>query len=380
MGGKTEMPYFAFLPGRKKGLSSSGWRQNLLDIIHRANGVKLVEIHMIGVETLQGMFQLLACALCISTHRLFCKKDLAAIWLQRFTEFAFRFTIEVRRGTVKIVHASVVRFGDAPRSVPLGKSTDHDATQGDDGEVNSILIRATGQRCRPTVCGGGRQSRCSANKLATIHRLVLAWSSLVHGNLARNEAVTFGMDHLQHRKEYWGIVDQELECLKCMLDFAVKRKYIAENPAAEVKHFNELRERPTGRMLTLDEEKRILDAAPVYLRVAIILLSQAGGRTYSEGFYLRWSQVDFEHKVIRLDNNVKTPGSAEPIPLSQYACDVLQAWKKESPPKSEYVFPSPVVPNRPISTVKTAWKATLRRAGVTAFPIYTLRHVFCTRL
>jgi integrase len=175
-------------------------------------------------------------------------------------------------------------------------------------------------------------------------------------------------------------VNRELECLKCMLDFAMKRKYIAENPAAQVKHFNELRERPTRRMLTLDEEKRILDAAPVHLRVAIILLSQTGGRTYSEGFSLRWSQVDFEQKVIRLDNNVKTPGSAEPIPLSQYACDVLQAWKKESPPKSEYVFPSPVLPNRPISTVKTAWKATLRRAGVTAFPIYTLRHVFCTRL
>ncbi len=103
-------------------------------------------------------------------------------------------------------------------------------------------------------------------------------------------------------------------------------------------------------------------------------------QAYSEGFSLRWSQVDFEHKVIRLDNNVKTPGSAEPIPLSQYACDVLQAWKKESPPKNEYVFPSPVVPNKPISTVKTAWKATLGRAGVTAFPIYTLRHVFCTRL
>jgi len=175
-------------------------------------------------------------------------------------------------------------------------------------------------------------------------------------------------------------VNRELECLKCMLDFAMKRKYIAENPAAQVKPFNELRERPTRRMLTLDEEKRILDAAPVHLRVAIILLSQTGGRTYSEGFSLRWSQVDFEHKVIRLDNNVKTPGSAEPIPLSQYACEVLQAWKKESPLKSDYVFPSPVVANKPISTVKTAWKATLRRAGVTAFPIYNLRHVFCTRL
>jgi len=64
-------------------------------------------------------------------------------------------------------------------------------------------------------------------------------------------------------------------------------------------------------MLTLDEERRILDEAPDYLRVAIILLSQTGGRTYSEGFSLRWSQVDFDYKVIRLDNNVKTPGSTE---------------------------------------------------------------------
>ena len=175
-------------------------------------------------------------------------------------------------------------------------------------------------------------------------------------------------------------VNRELECLKCMLDFATKRRYIAENPAAEVKHFNELRERPTRRMLTLEEERRILDAAPVYLRVAIILLAQTGGRTYSEGFSLRWSQVDFDAKLIRLNNNVKTPGSAEPIPLSQYACDVLQAWKKEQASKSEYVFPSPVLPNRSISTVKTAWKTTLKRAGVPAFPIYNLRHVFCTRL
>jgi integrase len=175
-------------------------------------------------------------------------------------------------------------------------------------------------------------------------------------------------------------VNRELECLKCVLDLATQRKYIRENTAAVVKHFNELRERPVRKMLTLDEERRILEAAQPYLRVAIILLSQTGGRTYSEGFSLRWDQVDFPNKVIRLDNNVKTPGSAEPIPLSEYACEVLLAWKKEQSSASPYLFPSPIYPNRPISTVKTAWKATLRRAGVLPFPLYNLRHVFCTRL
>ena len=175
-------------------------------------------------------------------------------------------------------------------------------------------------------------------------------------------------------------VNRELECLKCVLDLAVKRKYIPENPAAAVKHFNELRERPVRRMLTVEEELRILEAAPPHLRVAIILLSQTGGRTYSEGFSLRWDQVDFENKLIRLDNDVKTPGSAEPVPLSEYACEVLQAWNKAQAPKSPFLFPSPQFPDQPISTVKTAWKATLKRAAVPHFPIYNLRHVFCTRL
>lgn len=133
-------------------------------------------------------------------------------------------------------------------------------------------------------------------------------------------------------------------------------------------------------MLTVEEELRMLEAAPPYLRVAIILLTQTGGRTYSEGFSLRWDQVDLEHKVIRLDNNVKTPGSAEPIPLSDYACEVLEAWRKEQGTVNPFVFPSPVQPDRPISTVKTVWKATLKRAGVPHFPLYNLRHVFCTRL
>jgi integrase len=147
-----------------------------------------------------------------------------------------------------------------------------------------------------------------------------------------------------------------------------------------VKHFNELRERPVRRMLTVKEEQRILEAAPPHLRVAIILLSQTGGRTYSEGFSLRWDQVDLENKLIRLGNDVKTPGSSEPVPLSEYACDVLRAWNKEQASKSPFVFPSPHLPDQPISTVKTAWKATVRRAGVPHFPIYNLRHVFCTRL
>src|SRR5208283_6091546 len=96
---------------------------------------------------------------------------------------------------------------------------------------------------------------------------------------------------------------------------------------------------------------------------------------------LRWEQVDLENLVIHLCGDVKTKDSAQPVPLTRLACDVLREWRKGQTRQSPFVvFPSPHKLDKPIGTVRTAWKATLRRAGVSYFPIYNLRHVFCTRL
>src|SRR5215469_9390515 len=80
-------------------------------------------------------------------------------------------------------------------------------------------------------------------------------------------------------------------------------------------------------MLTVEEEQRILRAAPPYLRVGIFLLAQTGGRTYSEGFSLRWDQVDLDNAVIHLSGELKTDASAQPVPLTSLACQVLRRWK-----------------------------------------------------
>ena len=182
------------------------------------------------------------------------------------------------------------------------------------------------------------------------------------------------------RKVKGATVNREMAYLRCMLNFAVERKYISENPASRVKPFDERRERPPKRMLSLEDERRILDNAPPYLRVAIVLLAQTGGRTYTEGFSLRWDQIDLDHNVIFFGGKTKTEGSSEPVPLTGLAHDVLLSWKEEQADKSPFLFPSPVKPDQPIATVKTAWRTTLKNAGVAHFPIYHLRHVFCTRL
>ena len=175
-------------------------------------------------------------------------------------------------------------------------------------------------------------------------------------------------------------VNREMSYLRCMFNFAIQRKYLSENPTKGVKQLDERRDRPAKRMVTVEEEQRILEYAPAYLRIAIVLLAQSGVRTYSEGLSLRWDQVDFDRNLILLGGETKSEGSSEPVPLTGIAREVLLRWKKEQAGTSPFVFPSPVKPNRPIRSVKTAWTTTLRNAKVAHFPIYHLRHVFCTRL
>jgi integrase len=115
-----------------------------------------------------------------------------------------------------------------------------------------------------------------------------------------------------------------------MFQFAVTRKYIAESPPAGVRHFDERRERPAKRMLSVEEEQRIFEAAPPYLGVAIILLVQTGGRTYSGGFSLRWDQVDLENLVIHLAGELKTSDSAQPVPLTRQACEPSSRMEKRT--------------------------------------------------
>jgi len=182
------------------------------------------------------------------------------------------------------------------------------------------------------------------------------------------------------RKVKGATVNREMAYLCCMLNFAIERKHISEDPASRVRPFDERRERAAKRMLSLEDEQRILENAPPYLRVAIVLLAQTGGRTYTEGFSLRWDQIDLDHNVVFFRRKTKTEGSSEPVPLTGLAHGVLLSWKKEQGNKSPFLFPSPVKPDQPITTVKTAWKTTLKNAGVAHFPIYHLRHVFCTRL
>jgi hypothetical protein len=131
-----------------------------------------------------------------------------------------------------------------------------------------------------------------------------------------------------------------------------------------------------GAVLENAERGSIID-----WKTGIVAQHPADLQRYEVSFYwMGWEQVDLHNQVIRLGGNVKTKDSEQPVPLTRLASDVLIEWKKECGSRSPFLFPSPSNPEKPIGNVRRTWKTTLKKAGVPYFPIYNLRHVFCTRL
>lgn len=95
-------------------------------------------------------------------------------------------------------------------------------------------------------------------------------------------------------------VNRILATLKAWLNFAVRRRYIQENPAKGIKRYR-LPENPP-RFLTHDEVKKVLKIAKkedIYHAVAAAIYT---GMRKSELFTLEWPDVDFARDTITVRN------------------------------------------------------------------------------
>jgi integrase len=63
-----------------------------------------------------------------------------------------------------------------------------------------------------------------------------------------------------------------------------------------------------------------------------------------------------------------------------FHCDRIRSISKIRSFTSHNPFRVHAIPTSRSENVRKAWRTTLKRAGVSYFQIYNLRHVFCTRL
>jgi len=169
-------------------------------------------------------------------------------------------------------------------------------------------------------------------------------------------------------------VNRYIALLKTMLNTAIEEGYIKENPSLKIKLYPE-QDIIKERILTEDEEAKLKAASATHLR-SIITVALNSGMRPSEIFNLEWKQVDLRRRMITVEKT--KAGRLRHIPINQELFQELLIMKEKTD-RNPLVFPNPKT-GKPFSSVKTAYKAALRRSGLVGIRLYDCRHTFASRL
>jgi integrase len=148
-----------------------------------------------------------------------------------------------------------------------------------------------------------------------------------------------------------------------------------------------------GRALSPEEEARILAAAPLIRRSLLIGLfvriALLTGMRSGEILGLCWGQVDFRQRVISVGRSKTSSGTGRQIPMNREVQELLiehATWFTKNFGEAKEAFylfpwgaPTPSDPTRPATSMKKAWNALRKKAGV-GCRAHDLRHTVATKL
>ncbi|MGO9642358.1 MAG: tyrosine-type recombinase/integrase [Candidatus Acidiferrales bacterium] len=165
-------------------------------------------------------------------------------------------------------------------------------------------------------------------------------------------------------------LNRDVEVLRHLLYWAVDEGFLTTNPLARI-HLPKERRKPRPIMSLAEEAKLMAAASPHLYQIAIAALDT--GMRRGELLAQLWEHVDFNRRLLLVTHSKTAGGEAREIPFTARLAELLSSIKQPEGP----VF---TFKGRPIRRIKTAWKATLRRAGIRYFRFHDLRHTFNTRL
>ena len=200
--------------------------------------------------------------------------------------------------------------------------------------------------------------------------LLLYWSEVPIGRIHKAMAA----DYRRHRHAAKTLSDttinRDLQALRHILFWAVDEGLLAANPLSRLRLVPE-RRKPRS-IPGFEDEERLLAAAAPHLRSIIITALDTGMRR-GELLHQRWEHVDFNRRLLSVTQSKTAGGEGREIPLTERVHSLLLALRQTE----GLLF---TFKGKPIRIIKTAWKATIRRAGIRYFRFHDLRHTFNTRL
>jgi integrase len=133
------------------------------------------------------------------------------------------------------------------------------------------------------------------------------------------------------------------------------------------------------RILTPEEEERLLACSPPHLRSIIIAALNTGMRK-GEILSLRWGNVDLENNVITLEYTNTKSKKARRIPINSKLRKLLLEQKLKSGGNENAFLNSEGNPYKRHDSMKGAFERACKRANISGLRFHDLRHTAATRM
>lgn len=185
------------------------------------------------------------------------------------------------------------------------------------------------------------------------------------------------MDHIEDyqikRKEKDGVsgstVNRELACLKHMLNRAINKGYMKDNPVSKVSLDKE--SKYDMRILTKEEAARLIEAAYEPCKTAIKIALNTGMRK-SEVLKLKWSDINFDEGYLTVKES-KNDSSEREIYMNSIVVDELRKMRSSH----KWVFYNEDTGTR-LKDIRSKWNKAKKRAGLPGLRFHDLRHTAAT--
>lgn len=203
------------------------------------------------------------------------------------------------------------------------------------------------------------------------------------GKLAASQITPARLDQYVIERRKRGLkttsIHRELSIIRAIIRFGVERRLLADYPMQGYtfpRRDDDIIHPPSQAEL-----EAIYRAAPPHLQRAIMLgyytAMRPGG---SELLALRWDRVDLINGTIYVESAKKGGMRARVVPIADGLRHLLQGWMEEDRQRGPLGLVVHYKGAR-IGSLKTSWRATLARAGITRrLRPYDLRHMAATAM
>lgn len=165
-------------------------------------------------------------------------------------------------------------------------------------------------------------------------------------------------------------INRDLEVLRHLLYWAVDEGILAANPIARMQ-MSRVRRRKRPVLSWEDEQKLIAASSPHLARITVAAIDE--GMRRGEITHQLWEDIDFNRGVLSVTHSKTAEGEHRLLPLTDRMRSMLAVCRQASGP----VF---TFGGNQVTSIKTAWKAAIRRSGIPPLRFHDLRHNFNTRL